>query len=198
MLHSDLELAAQAVDDDLQVELAHAADDRLTGLFVGVRAERGIFECELLKAAPSFCWSALVFGSIAIEMTGSGNSCARGRSAARRRRACRRWSRSCRPTAAQMLPAWIVLDLFALVRVHQEQTADALALALASSSARPCRSELTRVHAQERQLTDERIVHDLECQRRRTARRRRLARSSFPRVSGSSPSTGGMSSGDGR
>src|SRR6185436_3643861 len=31
----DVELALQAVDDDLEVELAHAADDRLPGLNVG-------------------------------------------------------------------------------------------------------------------------------------------------------------------
>src|SRR5262245_59623567 len=32
----DAELALQSVDDDLEVELAHAGDDDLTGLFVGL------------------------------------------------------------------------------------------------------------------------------------------------------------------
>ena len=31
----DVELALQAVDDDLEVELAHAGDQRLAGLLVG-------------------------------------------------------------------------------------------------------------------------------------------------------------------
>src|SRR4030095_1421552 len=35
----DVELALQAVDDDLEVQLAHPADDRLTGLEVGVDPE---------------------------------------------------------------------------------------------------------------------------------------------------------------
>ena len=35
----DLELTAQAVDDDLEVKLAHAGDDGLAGLLVGVYAE---------------------------------------------------------------------------------------------------------------------------------------------------------------
>src|SRR5262249_13443520 len=34
------ELALQAVDDDFEVQLAHAADDDLTGLLVGLDAER--------------------------------------------------------------------------------------------------------------------------------------------------------------
>jgi hypothetical protein len=39
----DLELAQQAVHDDLQVELAHAGDDGLSGLLVGVGFERRVF-----------------------------------------------------------------------------------------------------------------------------------------------------------
>src|SRR5436853_7115838 len=36
----DAELALQAVDDDFQMELTHAADDRLAGLDVRVHAKR--------------------------------------------------------------------------------------------------------------------------------------------------------------
>ena len=39
----DLELAQHAVDEHFEVQLAHAADDRLAGLFVGVDLERGVF-----------------------------------------------------------------------------------------------------------------------------------------------------------
>src|SRR5690606_37591257 len=38
----DLELATKAVDDDLEMELAHPADDRLTRLLVRVDAERRV------------------------------------------------------------------------------------------------------------------------------------------------------------
>src|SRR5699024_3987276 len=38
----DLELTQQTVDDDLQMELAHAGDDGLTGLFVGPGTEGGV------------------------------------------------------------------------------------------------------------------------------------------------------------
>src|SRR6185436_11823436 len=39
----DLELALHAVDDDLEVELAHSGDDRLSGLLIGVNTESRIF-----------------------------------------------------------------------------------------------------------------------------------------------------------
>src|SRR5437868_13474903 len=41
----DLELAHQAVDDDLEVQLAHASDQRLAGLLVGGDAEIGRASC---------------------------------------------------------------------------------------------------------------------------------------------------------
>jgi hypothetical protein len=59
-----------------------------------------------------------------------------------------------------------VFDVFALVRVHQHQAADALALLLDGVHHRDAAGDLARVHAQEGQLTDERIVEDLERQRR--------------------------------
>src|SRR5690606_40292276 len=45
----DLELALHAVDDDLQVQLAHAGDDGLAGLRVRVYAERRVLLRKLLE-----------------------------------------------------------------------------------------------------------------------------------------------------
>ncbi len=45
----DLELALHAVDDDLEVQLAHAGDDGLAGFLVGVHAERRVFLRQLLQ-----------------------------------------------------------------------------------------------------------------------------------------------------
>ena len=39
----DFEFALEAIQDDLEMKLAHAADDRLLGLFVGPHTERRIF-----------------------------------------------------------------------------------------------------------------------------------------------------------
>jgi len=45
----DLELALHAIDDDFKVQLAHARDDRLTRLGIGVHAERRVFFRETLQ-----------------------------------------------------------------------------------------------------------------------------------------------------
>ena len=50
----DLELALHAVDDDLEVQLAHAGDDRLAGLGVGAHAEGRV----LFLAASAARWRA--------------------------------------------------------------------------------------------------------------------------------------------
>ena len=58
----DLELAQQAVDDDLEVQLAHAGDDRLAGLAVGTNPERRVLLGELGerrdRACPARPWSS--------------------------------------------------------------------------------------------------------------------------------------------
>ena len=46
---ADVELAHQAVDDDLEVQLAHAGDDRLAGVLVGVDAEGRILLHQLAE-----------------------------------------------------------------------------------------------------------------------------------------------------
>ena len=46
----DLELTEQTVNDDLQMELAHAGDDGLTGFFIGLGTEGRVFFSELCKS----------------------------------------------------------------------------------------------------------------------------------------------------
>ena len=45
----DVELALHAVDEDLEVQLAHAGDDGLAGLFVGAHAERRVLVGQRLQ-----------------------------------------------------------------------------------------------------------------------------------------------------
>ena len=54
-------------------------------------------------------------------------------------------------------------DFLALVGVHLEQTADALALALRGVEHVAARADVAGVDADEAQLADERVGHDLEC-----------------------------------
>src|SRR5919112_504511 len=55
----DVELAAHAVDQDLQVELAHARDDRLTGLLVEADLERRVLLGQLLDGRAQLLLVAL-------------------------------------------------------------------------------------------------------------------------------------------
>src|SRR5690606_8278685 len=45
----DAELPLHAVDDDLEVKLAHSGDDRLSGFVVGRNLERGVFLSEAVE-----------------------------------------------------------------------------------------------------------------------------------------------------
>jgi hypothetical protein len=68
----DLELATHAVDEDVEVQLAHAGDDGLAGLLVCSTWKVGSSSASFWIAVPSFSWSPLVLGSMATWMTGLG------------------------------------------------------------------------------------------------------------------------------
>ena len=73
------------------------------------------------------------------------------------------------------------LDLLALVRVHLQQAADALCALLGRVVDRRARGEHAGIHAEERELADERVGHDLERERgeRRVVFRRALDQHGF-------------------
>ena len=81
--------------------------------------------------------------------------------------------RSCSPTRGRDVAGVDLVDLLALVGVHLHQPADALALAAWSAlSTLVAGLDRAGVDAEEGQLADVGVGHDLERQRRRTARRR--------------------------
>ncbi len=68
----DAILAANPLDVDIQVQLAHAGDDRLGRFLVGHHAERGVFAAEAVAApCPSCRRPRALSGLMAILMTGS-------------------------------------------------------------------------------------------------------------------------------
>ena len=100
------EFATHAVDDDFEVKLAHTGDDGLAGFFVGAHAEGRIFaEPDESSASAIFSWSALVLGSTACEITGSGNSMRSRMIGAETSQSVSPVVTSLRPTAAAMSPA---------------------------------------------------------------------------------------------
>ena len=165
------------------------------------------------SAVASFSWSALVFGSIATAITGSGNSiCSSmiGASGAAERVA---GGGLLEADAGEDVAGVALLDLLARVGVHHQQPADPLGLAVGRVEHAAARLELARVDAEVGELADERIGHDLEGERRErpvvvggTRRRRRAlllallggldaGRPARPRAASGSSSTIASSSG---
>ena len=86
------------------------------------------------------------------------------------------------PTTAQMSPGENFLDVFPLIGVHLEQAANSLMLLRTRVHHRLARLQLSRVHPDKRQLTDKRVGHDLEGQRRERLFVVGLARDRLPIV----------------
>ena len=159
------EFAEHAVNDDLQVKLAHAGDDALASLLVGVDPESRILFSQLLESNAHLL--LVVLGSrlnrngdnriredhgleddllvlIAEGITSGGILEAHSSS-----------------DIAAVNP----IDFLTVVGVHLEDTADTLFLALSGVEHIRAGLKHTGVHTEECQLADVRIGHNLECQR---------------------------------
>ena len=128
----DVELALEAVDDDLEVQLAHPGDERLPGLLVGRDAEGRILLGEAREADRE-----LVLVGLRLRLDGDGDDRLRERHRLehdRRRLDGERVAgrRVLEPDARRDLARADLLALLAVVRVHLEDAADALGLAGAS------------------------------------------------------------------
>jgi len=61
-------LALEAIDDDVQVQLAHAGNERLTGVFVCMHTECGVFFLHLAQGGRE-----LFFVGLGLGLDGNGN-----------------------------------------------------------------------------------------------------------------------------
>jgi hypothetical protein len=134
---------------------------------VSVRTRNvGSSSASFASAWPSLSCSALVFGSMAMSMTGSGktiDSSSTGASSAHRVSPVVVFLR---PTAATMSPGRDLVDVLAVIGVHLQQAADALLVSLGAVEHVGAGVERTRVDTEVGQLTDVRVGHDLESERR--------------------------------
>ena len=120
--------AAQDVDLDVEVELAHALQDRLARLLIDSRSgTTGSSATILLIAMPSFSALALSLGVTETEITGAGKTI--GSRVAGLSSSHSVWPvcTFLRPTSATMSPACAVVDQRAVIGVHLDHAADALA-----------------------------------------------------------------------
>jgi len=163
------------VDDDLEVELAHSGDDRLRSLGVRMDAERGIFLGELLEGD-----GQLVLVRFRLRLDRDGDD---GFGEAHRLEDDRMVLDAQRVARLRVLqadrrrdvPGAHFLDFLALVGMHLQQPADPLLAVLGAVVDVRARRQDARVHAEERELPDIRVGHDLEREGRERLVIRRLA-----------------------
>src|ERR671916_209799 len=162
----DLELAPHAVDEDLQVQLAHAGDDRLTGLLVEADLEGRVFLGQLLDGR-----AQLLLVALGLRLDGDRDD-RRGEGHRlqddRVLRVAERVTRGglLQPDDGDDLAGAHALALLALVGVHLVDLADPLLAVLGAVEHRGPGGEPTRVHADVGQLAQVLVGLDLEGQRR--------------------------------
>src|SRR5262245_32971912 len=161
----DVELALQAVDDDLEVQLTHSADDRLPGLLIGVHAEGRILRHQLRQALPELLLIGL---GLRLDRQrdhrlGEVHRLEDDRVLLLAQRIAGRYAPQ--PDRGGDVAGVDFLDLFALVRVHLQQAADPLGALLGRVVDARSGAQHAGVDAEEGELTDERVGHDLERER---------------------------------
>ncbi len=161
----DVELALQPVDDDLQVQLAHASDDDLARLLVGLHAERRILGHQLAQAHAELL---LVCLGLRLDRQrddrlGEVHGFEDDRLALVADRIA--GGDGLQPHGGGNVARVDFLDLFPLVRVHLQQPAQPLRLLLGRVVDGRAGRHDARVDADEGELADERVGHDLESQR---------------------------------
>ena len=199
----DVELALHAVDDHLEVQLAHAGDHGLAGLLVGAHLEGRVL---LGQARERRGHLLLVDLGLRLDREvhhrlGERHRLEHDRRVGRAQRVAGRGLLEA-DGGGDVARVDLVL-LLAVVGVHHQDAADALGAAGVRVQHAAAGAELAGVDAEVGELADERVGHDLEGQRRE---RRVVARPRADQVwpsspssePGSTPSTGGTSSGLGR
>ncbi len=122
----DVELAHQAVDDDLEVQLAHAGDDRLAGLVVGVDLERRVFLGQPLQPDAELVLVGLRLGLDGDRDHGlrEGDRLQKDRVALVRQRVA--GGRRLEPDGRRDVTREHLVDVLAADRVHAQDAADPL------------------------------------------------------------------------
>ena len=161
----DLEFAQHAVANDFEVQLAHAGDDRLAGVFVGEDAEGRIFFRQALQSD-----AHLFLIDLGLRLDGHRDN---------RVREGRRDEEDRMIFVAERIARRDILDaddgrdvarvnrvdVLALVGLDLDQAADAVALVRARIVNRVALGDLAGIDAEEDELADEGIGPKLERQR---------------------------------
>ena len=161
----DGELAEEAVDEHLQVKLAHAVDDGLAGLLVGLDLEGGILFGKAREAGAELL---LVRLRLRLDRDGDdglgeGDLLEDDGSVRGAERVAGRGLLEA--DAGEDVARVALLDVLAVVRVHHQQAADPLGASAGRVEHAAARRELAGVDAEVGELADEGVGHDLEGKR---------------------------------
>ena len=158
----DTELAPEPVDDDLEVQLAHAGDDRLARLLVARDPERGVFLGELAERDPH---AILIRLGLRLDRDGDhgigelhplerdGGTAIAQRLAGRH---------GLEPHRGGDVAGPDLRNLLAVVGVHLKDASDPLRAALDGVVDPVSGLQDPRIHAEEREGSDVRVGGDLE------------------------------------
>ena len=160
----NVELTHQSVDDNLQMKLAHAGDDRLARLRIRV-----LLECRVLFSQLCKCNAELLLASLCLRLDRELDDRLRELHGLEDNRmllvaeriACRR---ELEADCCSDITGVNLVKLHSLVCVHLKDTRDTLLLALCGVEDIRAGVQRTRVNSEVSELSDERICHDLECQ----------------------------------
>ena len=162
----DVELTQQTVDDDLQMQLAHASDDGLAGLGIGVLLEGRVFLGQLREGV-----AQLVLAGLGLRLDRELDDRLREFHGLQDDRVLLVAERVARAGELQAdggrdIAGVDLVDLLSLVGVHLKDTRDALLLALHRIQHVGAGIQCAGVDAEVRELSDEGVGHDLEGQSR--------------------------------
>ncbi|CAB4572904.1 unannotated protein [freshwater metagenome] len=160
----NVELATHAVDEDVEVELAHTGDNGLASFLVLLHAEGRVFFSQLLDGR-----TELLLISLGLRLNSNRDNRLRERHRLEHNLVVRVAQRVSRGRVFQTddrvdVTGGHVLDRVLLVGVHLEDLADALFLALGCVGNRSAGVDLTGVHANVGQTTEEWVNSNLECE----------------------------------
>ena len=173
----DVELAHQAVDDDLEVQLAHPGDERLPGLLVGAHAEGRILLGQALERRRRACPGRPSSSARSRPRSpGPGRSSTRARIGAVSTASVSPVVVCFRPTTAAISPAPISSRSSRWFACIWRMRPMRSVLPVVVFSDPVARLHLARVDADVRQLADVRVGHDLEGERRERLVERGAAR----------------------